>query len=75
MTDFFQVFSIDVYSLLDPGATLYFVNPLIPRMFDFLPDILNEFFMVTTPIGESVVAKRLYRNSLIMLPNRINHVE
>ena len=31
--------------------------------------------MVTTPVGESVVAKRVYRNCPIMFPNRITYVE
>ena len=31
--------------------------------------------MVTTLIGESVVAKMMYRNCPIMLPNSVTHVE
>ena len=31
--------------------------------------------MVFTPVGDSVVAKRVYRNCPIMLPNRVTHVE
>ena len=59
-----RIFSIDVYALLEPGATLFFISPLIARKFDNLPDILNEPFMVTTPVGESVVAKRDIENVL-----------
>ena len=55
-----RIFSIDVYALLEPGATLFFISPLIARKFDNLPDILNEPFMVTTLVGESVVANRVY---------------
>ena len=29
-----KVFSIDVYALLDPGATLSFVTPLVDKKFD-----------------------------------------
>ena len=47
-----QVFSIDVYDLLDPGYILSFITPLIVRKFNVLPDILNEPFMVTTPVYE-----------------------
>ena len=36
---------------------------------------MNEPFIVSTPVGESVVAKRLYRNCPILLPNRVTHVE
>ena len=70
-----KVFSIYVYVLHDPGATLYFVTPLISKMFEILPDILNDPFIVTTPVGESVVAKKVYRNFPIMLPNRVTYVE
>ena len=31
--------------------------------------------MVSTPVGESIVAKRVYRNFPIMLTNRATHVE
>ena len=41
----------------------------------FLPDILHESFIVSTPVSESVVAKRVYRNFPIMLPNRVSYVE
>ena len=75
VTGMSKVFSIDVYALLDPGATLYFVIPLIARKFDILPDIPNEPFMVTTPVGELMVENRVYKNFPIMLPNRITQVE
>ena len=39
-----QVFSIDVYDLLDPGTKLSFVTPLIARKFNIFPEILNEPF-------------------------------
>ena len=61
VTDMLQVFSIDVYALLNLVSTLSFFTPLVARMFDIFPDILNEPFMLTTPVGESVVAKRLHR--------------
>ena len=61
--------------LLDPEDTLYFVTPLIARKFDILPDISNEPFVVTTPLGETVVTKRVYRNCPIILSNRISFVE
>lgn len=65
-----QVLSIDVYAFLDSGATLSFFTPLIVRKFNILPDILNKPFRVTTPIGESVVTKRVSKNCPIMFPNR-----
>ena len=58
MTDMLKVFSLDVYALLDPGATLSFVTPLVAKKFETLPDILHEPFIVSIPVGESIVAKR-----------------
>ena len=75
VTGMLQVFSIYVDALIDPSATLYFLTPLVSSKFNILPDILNEPFMVTTPAGESVVVKRVYRNCPIMLPNRVTYVE
>ncbi|TMW89238.1 hypothetical protein EJD97_017461, partial [Solanum chilense] len=75
VADILKVFSIDVYALLDPGATLSFIAFLITKKFDVLPDILNEPIIVSTPEGESVVAKRMYRNYPIMLHNRVSYVE
>ena len=31
--------------------------------------------MVSTPVGESVVGKRVYRNHPIIFPNRVTYVE
>ena len=70
-----NIFSLDRYALLDPDATLSFLTPLVAKKFDILPDILHELFIVSTPVGESVVAKRVYRNCPIMLPNRVSYVD
>lgn len=58
VTDMLQVFSKYIYGLLDLGATLSLLPPLVARKFGILPAILNEPFMVTTPVGESVVSKK-----------------
>ena len=39
-----QLFSVNVYELLDTGATLYFVTTLVSGNFDVLPDVLIEPF-------------------------------
>ena len=75
VTSMLRLFDIDVYALLDLGATLYFVTPLIDRMFDILPDILNEPFILTIPVRESVVLKSVHKNCPIMLPKFVTHVE
>ena len=40
-----------------------------------MPDILHETFVVSTPVGEPVVAKKVYRNFPIMFPNRVSCVD
>ncbi|XP_069145557.1 uncharacterized protein [Solanum lycopersicum] len=75
VTGMLQVFSIVVYNLLDHGATLSFLNPLVARKFDVLPDILNDLFSVTTPVGDSVEARRIFRGCPISLPNRVTLVD
>ena len=30
---------------------------------------------MSTPVGESVIAKKVYRNCSIMLPNRVSYVD
>ena len=57
VTGILKVFSLDVYALIDPYSTLSFFTPLVAKKFNILPDILHEPFIVSTPVGESVVAK------------------
>lgn len=45
-----KAFSINVYGLLYPGATLSFVTPLVAMKFDMLPNVLDEPFFVLTPV-------------------------
>ncbi|KAK4733619.1 hypothetical protein R3W88_007880 [Solanum pinnatisectum] len=46
VTDMLQVFSIDVYALLDHSATLSFVPPFVAMKFEVPPEELKEFFCV-----------------------------
>ena len=75
MTGTSQVFPVNVYALLDPGATLYFFAPLVARKFDVLPDVLIETFSVCTSISDSVVSKRVHRKCPVMLPNIVTVVD
>ena len=42
VTGMLQVFSTSVYSLVDPGSTLSFVNPLLALTFEILPGVLHN---------------------------------
>ena len=51
------------------------MTPLVDIKFDVLPNVLVEPFLVSTPVGDSVVAKRLYRSCPILLSNRATLVD
>ena len=68
VTGMLQVFFVNVYAFLDLGDTLSLVTPLVARKFDILPDVLIEPFLVCNPMCDSVVAKRVYRKCLVMIP-------
>ena len=44
VTSMLKAFHIDMYALLDPSASLSFVNPFIAKKFFMLPDVLLEPF-------------------------------
>ena len=67
VTGTLRVFDLDVYTLLDPGATLSFVTPYIAFQFSVSPETLSEPFSVSTPIGDLVIARRVYRNCPIIV--------
>ncbi|XP_069154477.1 uncharacterized protein [Solanum lycopersicum] len=71
VTGMLQAFSINVYTLLDPGYTLSLVTPLVSWKFDILPNVLVEPFLLCTPMGDLVVARRVYKKCPVMLPNRV----
>ncbi|KAG5572875.1 hypothetical protein H5410_062641 [Solanum commersonii] len=62
VTGMIQIFNFDVYALLDPGASLSFVTLYVAMNFDVLPEKLLEPFSVSTPVGESILADRVYRD-------------
>ncbi|XP_075108870.1 uncharacterized protein LOC142180710 [Nicotiana tabacum] len=45
----------------DPGSTLSYVTPYIAKKFGIEPERLCEPFEVSTPVGESVIARCIYR--------------
>ena len=51
------------------------MTPLVVMKFVVLPDIFVELFSVTTPVGDSVVAKRVYKSCPILLSNRVTLVD
>ena len=70
-----QLFSINVYALLDLDATLSFVTPLVAIKFDMLLSVLDEPFPVSNHVGDSVVPRRVYRGCPISFPNTVTFVD
>ena len=61
--------------MLEPGSTLSYVTPFVGRKLDILPDVLIEPFSVCTPMGDYVVAKRVYKKCRVIVPNRVALVD
>lgn len=74
VTSMLEIFIINVCALLDPGDTLSFGTHLLSMKFDILYNILIEPFSVTTFVGNSVIAKRVYKEYPIMFSNRVTMV-
>ncbi|KAG5615358.1 hypothetical protein H5410_015182 [Solanum commersonii] len=60
-----KVFTFYIYALLDPGASLSFVTLYVAMNFDVLPKKLCDPFSVYTPVGESILTERVYRDCTI----------
>lgn len=53
VTGMSQIFSYDVYELLDPGSTLSYVIPNVAMNFGFGSKNIPKYSLVSTPVGES----------------------
>ena len=60
VTGTLSIFSYNVYVLIDPGSTLSYITPLVAGKFKRAPTLLNKPVEVSTPIGESIMARRVY---------------
>ena len=67
VTDMQKVFDITVYALLDLGESLSFVTPYVPINFDVIPEQLCEPFSVSTHVGESILAEKVYHDFPILV--------
>ena len=72
VTSTLQVFNLDVYALLDPWATLSFVTPYITVHFSVSPETLSEPFLVSTLVGDPVIARRIYKSCPITAFEKVN---
>ena len=57
--------------MLDPGATLSFVTPYIVVQFNVSLETLSEPFSVSTPVGDPVITRRLYKNCPVSVSDKV----
>ncbi|XP_070055873.1 uncharacterized protein [Nicotiana tomentosiformis] len=62
--------SHDVYDLIDPDSTLSYVTPYVAKGFGIEPEQIHESFFISTPIGKSIVAARVYRDCVVTVRGR-----
>ncbi|WMV37992.1 hypothetical protein MTR67_031377 [Solanum verrucosum] len=59
----------------DSGATLSFMSPFIAVQFSVSPETLSEPFLVSTPIGDPVLARRVYKNCPVTVSQKVTSVD
>ncbi|XP_070040803.1 uncharacterized protein [Nicotiana tomentosiformis] len=69
ITSILLVSSYDVYALIDPGSTLSYVTPLVASMFGIEPELVKHF-EVSTPVGDLVIIRRVYRDCTVVVHSR-----
>ncbi|XP_070050781.1 uncharacterized protein [Nicotiana tomentosiformis] len=70
ITGILTVQSHDVYALIDLGSSLSYVTPYVATSFGIKPEQHNESFSVSTPVGESIMAARVYRDCVVTVRGR-----
>ncbi|MCF7184013.1 hypothetical protein L3H42_10980, partial [Corynebacterium sp. MC-13] len=63
------VCSRDMYALIDPGSTLSFISPLVACTIN-MPSEPIEPFEVATPVGNSIIVNRVYKNCPVRVCDR-----
>ncbi|XP_070057547.1 uncharacterized protein [Nicotiana tomentosiformis] len=69
VTGILSVSSYDVYALIDPGSTLSYVTPLVASKFGIKPKLI-EPFEVSTPVGDPVIARGVYKDCIVVVYSR-----
>ena len=75
VTGTLHVFNHDVYRLLDPGDSLFFVTPYVAFQFNVSPQNLSKLFSIITPVNGSVISRRVYKNFPITVSQKSTLVD
>ncbi|XP_075080109.1 uncharacterized protein LOC142165459 [Nicotiana tabacum] len=70
VTCILSVCSFDAFASIDPGSTHPYVSPYFTLRFNRQPMLLNDPFLVATPVGESLLAEYVYRSCQIQVEGR-----
>lgn len=65
-----QLFSCDVCYLLDPWFTLSYVTPYVAICLGYDPEVVSDLFFYFYPVGELVIAKRVYRGCVVSVGSK-----
>ncbi|XP_033512011.1 uncharacterized protein [Nicotiana tomentosiformis] len=70
MTCILNVCALDAYVLIDPGSTFSYVTPYFALDFGIDPEQFLEHFSLSTLVGDSVIASRVYKGCRIAVLDR-----
>ncbi|KAF3651872.1 putative calcium-transporting ATPase 13, plasma membrane-type [Capsicum annuum] len=70
VTGMLQIVYRDVYVLFYPGSTLSYVTPYVAVGFRFELDVISKPFSISTLVGDSVVARRVYKGCVVTVGSR-----
>ncbi|XP_070036688.1 uncharacterized protein [Nicotiana tomentosiformis] len=70
VTGMLTIFSHDAYTLIDLRSTLSCIASFVAGKFGIVPEILSDHFAVSTPIGELIIARRVYRGITVTVSSR-----
>lgn len=65
-----QLFSRDIYVLLDLCSTLSYVSPYVVLHLGFGIKNISNSFLVSTLVGKSIISRRIYRGCVVSILHR-----
>ena len=71
VTGMLHIFQFDLNALLDPRSSFSYVTPLIAVNFEISPESIPEPILVSTPVGDSIVAQKVYKKCLVTILHRV----
>ncbi|WMV54710.1 hypothetical protein MTR67_048095 [Solanum verrucosum] len=70
VTGILSVCSFDAHALIDPGSTHSYVSSYFTLRFHRQLEMLNHLFLVSTPVGDSLLVEYEYRDCQIRVEGR-----